>query len=280
MIIPEMISLGLQMLGFWCPKKKLADMIDQVMSLRRQFDRCEITLVEHSQVSYVFKLARDYIDAQIAKALAERSERCNICLEDTEVSNIHAVEGCAHRFCLSCMKEHVRIKLLHGTLPSCPQDGCTSKLTVEGSKVFLSPQLLEIMVQRISEEQIPPTQKIYCPYPKCSALMSLSELMKPMQGTCSKYTVADVATLRKCVKCRGSFCFRCKVPWHDRMTCNDYKRRYPHGCPEDARLQNLAQQRLWRQCVRCRHMIEFAEGCYHMTCKSFFLFIMVPICYI
>jgi len=219
-------------------------MIDQVMSLRRQFDRCEITLVEHSQVSYVFKSARDYIDAQIAKALAERSKRCNICLEDTEVSKIHAVEGCAHRFCLSCMKEHVRTKLLHGTLPSCPQDGCTSKLTVEDSKVFLSPQLLEIMVQRIGEEQIPPTQKIYCPYPKCSVLMSLTELMKLMQGTCSNYTVADVVTLRKCVKCRGSFCFRCKVPcvgtatlhrarrkeggnilcltpWHDRMTHND-----------------------------------------------------------
>ena len=160
----------------------------------------------------------------------------------------------------------MRIKLLHGTLPSCPRNGCTSKLTVEGSKVFLSPQLLEIMAQRISEEQIPPTQKIYCPYPKCSALMSLSELMKPMQGTCSKYTVADVVTLRKCVKCRGSFCFRCKVPWHDRMTCNDYKRRYPHDRPEDAKLLNLAQQRLWRQYVRCKHMIEFAEGCYHMTC--------------
>ncbi|EER96320.1 hypothetical protein SORBI_3002G126100 [Sorghum bicolor] len=192
-------------------------MIDQVMSLRRQFDRCEITLVEHSQVSYVFKSARDYIDAQIAKALAERSKRCNICLEDTEVSKIHAVEGCAHRFCLSCMKEHVRTKLLHGTLPSCPQDGCTSKLTVEDSKVFLSPQLLEIMVQRIGEEQIPPTQKIYCPYPKCSALMSLSELMKPMQGTCSKYTVADVVTLRKC---RYEFCYTCGSEWKEKKaTC-------------------------------------------------------------
>ncbi|CAD6343457.1 unnamed protein product [Miscanthus lutarioriparius] len=159
--------------------------------------------------------------------------------------------------CKQITQEHVRIKLLHGTLPSCPRNGCTSKLTVEGSKVFLSPQLLEIMAQRISEEQIPPTQKIYCPYPKCSALMSLSELMKPMQGTCSKYTVADVVTLRKCVKCRGSFCFRCKVPWHDRMTCNDYKRRYPHGRPEDAKLLNLAQQRLWR----CGYEFCYTCGC-------------------
>jgi len=240
-ILTDYMLLHNHMLGIWRPKKQLAD----IMSLRRQFfDRCEITLVEHSQVSYVFKLARDFIDAQIAKALAERSERYTICLEDTEVSKIHAVEGCAHRFCMSCIKEHVRIKLLYGTLPSCPRDGCNSKLTAEGSEVFLSPQLLEIMAQRIREEQIPPTQKIYCPYPKCSVLMSLTELMKLMQGTCSNYTVADVVTLRKCVKCRGSFCFRCKVPcvgtatlhrarrkeggnvlcltpWHDRMTHND-----------------------------------------------------------
>uniref|UniRef100_A0A0A9GX34 Uncharacterized protein n=1 Tax=Arundo donax TaxID=35708 RepID=A0A0A9GX34_ARUDO len=57
---------------------------------------------------------------------------------------------------------------------------------------------------------------------------------------------------------RGSFCIRCKVPWHDRMTCYDYK-RYPHAHPEDVKLQNLAQERLWRQCVRCKHMIELAE---------------------
>ncbi|KAK3118179.1 hypothetical protein QOZ80_9BG0695380 [Eleusine coracana subsp. coracana] len=82
----------------------------------------------------------------------------------------------------------------------------------------------------------------------------------------SKYTAADAATLRVCVKCRGSFCISCKVPWHDRMICYDYKRSYPHARPEDAKLQNLAKQRLWRQCIKCKHMIELAEGCYHMTC--------------
>ncbi|CAO2207746.1 unnamed protein product [Urochloa humidicola] len=50
------------------------------------------------------------------------------------------------------------------------------------------------------------------------------------------------------------------------MSCREYKRQYPHARPEDARLENLAKERLWRQCVKCRHMIELAEGCYHMTC--------------
>jgi hypothetical protein len=97
-------------------------------------------------------------------------------------------------------------------------------------------------------------------------LMSLGEVIHLMQESSSRYTAADAATLRKCVKCRGSFCLSCKVPWHDGMSCYEYKMRYPHARPEDAKLQNLARQRLWRQCVKCKHMIELAEGCYHMIC--------------
>jgi hypothetical protein len=260
------------MLGIWHPTgKKLLNMFDHALSVRKEFEKCEISLVEPSQVGYVVQLARESIYAQIAKALAvdafkEKRETCTICLEDTDVTKIHVIEGCAHRFCFSCMKEHVKAKLFHGMLPACPQEGCTTKLTVEGSKIFLSGRLLEIMVQRVREGLIPLSQKIYCPYPKCSALMSLSEVIHPMQDSSSKYTVADVATLRKCVKCRGSFCMSCKVPWHDGMTCCDYKKKYPHALPEDARLHNLAKQQLWRQCVKCNHMIELAAGCYHMTC--------------
>ncbi|KAM3256534.1 hypothetical protein ACQJBY_049154 [Aegilops geniculata] len=271
-ILNDYKALHNHMHGIWRPKQaKLAEMIDQVLSVAKKFKQCEISLVERGKLDYVMKLARDSILSQIAKAVAvnaskEKRETCAICLEDTDVSKIHVVEDCAHRFCFCCMKEHVKVKLLHGTLPACPQDGCTTKLTVEGSKIFLSPRLLDIMVQRIREGQIPATQKIYCPYPKCSALMSLSEMKHPLQESSSKYTIADAATLRKCVKCRGSFCISCKVPWHDRMSCYDYKSRYPQARPDDAKLQNLARQQLWRQCVKCKHMIELSEGCYHMTC--------------
>ncbi|XP_047051172.1 E3 ubiquitin-protein ligase RSL1-like [Lolium rigidum] len=271
-IVTDYRALHNHMLGIWRPQqKKLVDMIDQVESVQKKFKQCEISLVERGTIDYVMKLARESLISQIAKAVAvtaskEKRETCAICLEDTDVSKIHAVEGCAHRFCFCCMKEHVKVKLLDGTLPACPQEGCTTKLTLEGSKIFLSPRLLDIMVQHIREGQIHPTQKIYCPYPKCSFLMSLSEMKQPMQESSSRHTVADAATLRKCGKCYRSFCINCKVPWHDRMTCYDYKIRYPQARPEDAKLQNLARQQLWRQCIKCKHMIELAEGCYHMTC--------------
>ncbi|TVU27538.1 hypothetical protein EJB05_30157, partial [Eragrostis curvula] len=73
------------------------------------------------------------------------------------------------------------------------------------------------MVERIREGQIPPAQKIYCPYPKCSALMSLSELIHPMQESSSKYTPVDAATLRKC---GYEFCYTCGKEWKEKKaTC-------------------------------------------------------------
>jgi hypothetical protein len=70
------------MLGIWRPSgKKLADMMNEVLSVRKKFDQCEVSLVEPSQVSYVVKLATDSLAVQIAKALAanaskEKRESC------------------------------------------------------------------------------------------------------------------------------------------------------------------------------------------------------------
>ncbi|XP_020161471.1 E3 ubiquitin-protein ligase RSL1 isoform X1 [Aegilops tauschii subsp. strangulata] len=253
-IVSDFKALHKYMLGTWRPtKNKSEHMVNEALSLMRKFNHCEFSLIPRGQVGYATKLATDLVGTN--KKEACKRETCTICLEDTDVSKIHAVEGCAHRFCLSCMKEHVRVKLRDGTLPACPQDGCTTKLTVEGSKIFLSPQLLETMAQRIREAQIPHTQKVYCPNSRCSALMSLSEAIHPLQEP-----DAGAETLGKCVKCGRLFCVKCKVPWHYGISCVDYKRRYPHA------LQNLAQRRSWRQCVKCKHLIELAEGCYHITC--------------
>jgi hypothetical protein len=253
------------MLGLSCPTgEKLADMINQALSLRKQFEQCEISLVNDGHVDNVVKLAKEGLDDEIARYLAakEKTESCRICFEDVDTTKFHAVEGCAHRFCLVCMKKHMEVMLLEGmAAPGCPRLGCTTKLTVEGSKALLSTRLLEIMAQRLKEEHIHihPSQRIYCPYPKCSALMSLSEV----EGSfCSEYP----ATFRECVKCGGPMCVACKVAWHERMSCLEYQRRYPHGDPEGKRLHKLARRKKWKRCERCNHMIELAVGCAHIIC--------------
>ncbi|KAA8535031.1 hypothetical protein F0562_030034 [Nyssa sinensis] len=101
-----------------------------------------------------------------------------ICLEATNVGQMFSVDDCLHHFCVSCMKQHVEVKLFHGMLPKCPQDGCTSELKMDSCRKFLTPKLIEIMSQRIREASIPVSEKVYCPYPKCAALMPKSEVLE------------------------------------------------------------------------------------------------------
>ncbi|KAK4408532.1 hypothetical protein Sango_0434200 [Sesamum angolense] len=244
-------------------------LISQVSHLQKKFTYCQPSLVARQDIKFAFKLAREAIISQVCKAAESSSSRnsyetCVICLEDTNISQIFPIDDCMHRYCFSCMKQHVEVKLLHGMLPTCPHEGCKSKLKIDSCSKFLTPRLIEIMSQRIKEASILVTEKVYCPYPKCSALMSKSEVLEY-----SKSALREAARsgARNCIKCNGCFCIDCKVPWHNNMSCSDYKRRNPYPYPEEAKLKNLAATNLWRQCVKCNHMIELAAGCYHMTCR-------------
>lgn len=203
-------------------------------------------------------------------------ETCVICLDEIDVGQIFSVDGCLHRYCFSCMKQHVEVKLLNGMLPKCPHEGCNSELKIETSRKFLTPKLIEIMSQRLEEASIPVTEKIYCPYPDCSALMSKSEVLEYSKRTL--FGIAEVLGVRKCSKCENLFCINCKVPWHSNTSCLDYKRRNPYPPAADAKLKTLADKNLWRQCVKCNHMIELESGCYHMTCRCLISFMHI-ICF-
>ncbi|XP_010043702.2 uncharacterized protein LOC104432845 [Eucalyptus grandis] len=252
----------------WTPKQhKVMALVEEVTLLRRKFDQCNFLLVARNEFKFAFKLARDAITSQIVKcadgvASKNPKETCVICLEDTDVSQIFAVDGCLHRYCFSCMRQHVEVKLLHGMVPRCPHEGCKSDLNVSSCSKFLTPKLIEMMTQQLKEASIPVTEKIYCPYPVCSALMSKTEASE-----CSTTSGVARSGARKCIKCHRLFCINCKVPWHSGLTCLAYKVLHPLPPAEDAKLKSLASLNLWRQCVKCNHMIELSEGCYHMTCR-------------
>ena len=128
------------MLGLSRPTgEKLADMISQALSVRKQFEQCEIPLAKQGQVGNVVKLAKEGLDVEIARYLATKDKResCKICFDGVDTTRIHAVEACSHRFCLPCMKKHMEVMLLRGMAPRCPQLGCTTKLTVEEGSIVL-----------------------------------------------------------------------------------------------------------------------------------------------
>ncbi|XVF47116.1 hypothetical protein PTKIN_Ptkin03bG0083200 [Pterospermum kingtungense] len=249
-------------------QRKISMLVNQVILLQRKFTYCRATLVARNDIKYAFKLAREAIVSQVTRSVEENrgktvKETCVICFEDTDCQSMFSVDGCMHRYCFSCMKQHVEVKLLQGMVPKCPHEGCKSELIVDSCKKFLTLKMIETLKSRIKEASIPVTEKVYCPYPRCSALMSRREVSEYAKDL----VAAERSGVRKCVKCHGLFCINCRVPWHSNMTCQDYKSKNPNPTAEDLKLKSLATRNLWRQCVKCNHIIELSEGCYHMTCR-------------
>ncbi|XP_040992779.1 uncharacterized protein LOC121239577 [Juglans microcarpa x Juglans regia] len=256
-------------IGRWLPKqRKISALVDEVTTLEEKFIYFNPKLVARNDIRYAFELARDAIVSQVSTP-AESSQaknltkNCVICLEDTDIGRMFSVDGCLHQYCFSCMKQHVEVKLLHGMVPKCPHEGCKSELVVESCRKFLTPNAIDTFSQRLREASIPVTERVYCPYPRCSTLMSKSGVLEYAKD----FLDVERTGARKCMKCHGLFCITCKVPWHSNMNCHDYKMLNPHPPSEDVKLKSLATRNLWRQCVKCNHMIELAEGCFHMTCR-------------
>ncbi|XP_019085504.1 PREDICTED: probable E3 ubiquitin-protein ligase RNF144A [Camelina sativa] len=184
---------------------------------------------------------------------------CNICLDDAiNADEMVCVDKCRHRLCCECMKRHIEVRLLEGSVVRCPYFRCKTKLTFEGCENILTPKLRKMWQQRIKEDAIPVSERIYCPNPRCSALMSETELSKSTGG-------AEVRRL--CFKCGEIFCISCKVSWHSNMSCDVYKRLHPYPTENDRKIKTLADQKLWRQCPKCQQMIELKEGCVRVKCR-------------
>ncbi|KAM1999251.1 hypothetical protein ACFX16_006707 [Malus domestica] len=248
---------------------KVATLVNQVALLRRKFVYCIPSLVARSDIKFALKLAREAIVSQItwhAETGKGKSlkETCVICFEETDVAEMFSIDGCLHRYCFSCMRQHVEVKFLNGMVAECPHEGCKTEVNIDGCAKFLAPKLVEAISQRIRESAIPVTDKVYCPNPRCSALMSKSEVL---EYTKTYFVGAEQSGARRCMKCQYYFCINCKVPWHFNMNCYDYKRSHPYPHPEDQLMNSLATKKHWRQCVKCNHMVELAEGCYHITCR-------------
>ncbi|CAN8284341.1 unnamed protein product [Cochlearia groenlandica] len=203
------------------------------------------------------------VSDQVIIDMLPHKETCPICLEDDiNVDQMFSVGECGHRFCSQCMKQHIEVRLSQGSFMSCPQDGCNHKLLYPNCVHVLTPKLNTMWTQRLEEDNIPVTKRVYCPNPRCSALMS-SETELSINNSSSD----DVMMMRSCDQCYEPFCTACKVLWHSNLSCEDYKRLHPDPSMNDTKLKTLANQNMWRQCRKCRNMIELSYGCDTMLCR-------------
>ncbi|EOA25904.1 hypothetical protein CARUB_v10019283mg, partial [Capsella rubella] len=273
--LTEAVSMGINHLSICCDHDQIFELVmgrsapevnniallvDDVQRIRQQLKSVIPVLVtdQNHQASFVTKLAMEAIDYEIS---IRRSMTCSICFNNNfKAEDIFSSFLCSHRFCKKCVKRYIEVKLLEGGVPRCPYYQCESMLTLSScASLVITPRLQEMWEERIKEESVPMADRVYCPNTNCSSLMSKTELSKSIK--------------QGCVKCTMPFCINCKVPWHDNMSCNEYKRLMGTNLTtEDKKLNLLANRMMWRQCGKCKHMIERSEGCIHVTCRCGYSF--------
>ncbi|KAG7534904.1 IBR domain [Arabidopsis thaliana x Arabidopsis arenosa] len=250
-------------------EKKIALLMDDVKVMRKRFISSNLVEMFNEDVKFFYRLPMMkkctkkknrltmsmFYQAKEAKEEAKK-DTCGICMEDIDPGLMFsACVYYGHRYCLTCVISHIEVKLLDGMKPNCPQPLCKCQLSMARCGEILTEKLSLMWKQRIREDSIPYSQRVYCPYQRCSYLMSKTEL----SSSSAEYG------RRRCFKCGGDFCIHCKVPWHSKLTCTKYKRLHTQN--DDAELKSLANLREWRQCSNCQHMIERSSGCDHMTCR-------------
>lgn len=116
-------------------KQKTADLLTQAWERKRKIRDCPLTRVSHNDVNRAFKYAREMVFLQIL-VMSVGEENCDICGVATGSENFYAVEGCLHRFCKDCIKDHVEETMRKVNVPMCPDEECMCYVSAESCKEF------------------------------------------------------------------------------------------------------------------------------------------------
>ncbi|KAH7446530.1 hypothetical protein KP509_01G060900 [Ceratopteris richardii] len=245
------------------------------MELAQSFKQFHLNVVPLNENSHALRLARgarnfqpSSEDTEEALEAAEMDKFCPICLEKKKKNEMLEVSGCHHGFCRVCVIQHMEVKIQAGQVPvRCPHVNCTQTFSLSECQSILSQKWTDILNKRLIEINMPESERVYCPFPKCSALMNRKDLVSNHDGASSSSSFSQSLAPSRCMECFRLFCMDCRVLWHTNMTCREYQQLPLHlRNAQDAKLQQLAMKQRWQRCGKCSRMIELAEGCYHMTC--------------
>ncbi|RPB10062.1 hypothetical protein P167DRAFT_477122, partial [Morchella conica CCBAS932] len=165
---------------------------------------------------------------------------CSSCLDDHKNKKLVKL-GCQHRYCYVCLETLIRTAMQDESLwpPRC----CIQDIPQKTIEKALNKQDRQAYKAKAKEYAIPAADRVYCPYPTCSAWI-------PPCGTGRII----------CGSCNNSVCGTCRGTAHPAQA----------DCPEDFDLMltlEEGERQGWIRCYQCRTMVERTQGCNHITCK-------------
>ncbi|KAF5732903.1 E3 ubiquitin-protein ligase [Tripterygium wilfordii] len=180
---------------------------------------------------------------------------CDICVEPKTTQDWFRIKGCSHAYCRDCVIKYVAYKLQDNiTGIGCPVPECGGLLEPEYCRSILPKEVFDRWGNALCEAVILGSQKFYCPYKDCSALMIDDG--------------KEIIRESKCLNCRRKICAHCKVIWHVGIECEEFQKLHKDERDrEDLMLMKLAKNRRWKRCPACKFFVARNKGCSHMNCR-------------
>ncbi len=245
-------------------KKLLAQGFSKI-EVNRAVRRCNTV---ESAINYILEWE------DIEEATDNRHFECALCMDD-EISGDEIVTlSCNHRFCRSCLKFLIELKLKEKTVTDadlcCPEPNCGATLDLKIMEATLGDalyqKLLDVKLRRMYLHDTKDAREC----PKCSHIMIIEESDKKLlyNVTCPKKT------------CLHNFCGKCGEKPHTKqkdldLSCEqyaDFLRKNDEGLKQ---FKEFMKTEGLRQCPKCRRVGELKSGCkfVYCPCKSNYCFL-------
>ncbi len=198
----------------------------------------------------------DYNDFYDSEA---EEEECIVCYTPTSPWHPSRRTCCNRAVCRECLVNMVHAKIgLEGLVYiECPNPDCDTP--------FAKTEVLDLLggnsemkekYERMRLEFEGDDRKKACP--NCSLI---TEHEVP-----SKRRLQEDDVKIKCVRCSHDWCFACQAPWHEGLSCKQFRKGDKHFS-KWTKGRSSAGTANCQKCPMCRVYIQRSTGCDHMTCN-------------
>ncbi|XP_045791947.1 E3 ubiquitin-protein ligase RSL1-like [Trifolium pratense] len=181
---------------------------------------------------------------------------CAICMDEKPIEEMFENRNCSHTFCETCVGSYLDAKIKENiAMVKCPDPNCNDILEPNDCISIIPKDVFERWENALCENLVLGSQKFYCPFNDCSAMLV-------NDGN-------EVVTVSECPHCHRLFCAQCKVSWHAGVDCTEFQslKNSDQGCQSDLTALQFAKKKKWKRCSKCSFYVERSEGCNKITCR-------------
>ena len=190
---------------------------------------------------------RNYGSESETQAAKRKLAFCAICMDKKAQAEMFKGR-CSHSFCLACIGNHVAAKTTENfSTIKCPDFDCDVLLEPQSCKSFVPSQVVDRWEAALCESSLG-SNKIYCPFRDCSALLIDDG--------------EQIVTSAECPHCHRLFCAQCRVPWHAGSECKSFEAE-----TSDKKFAVLAAAKKWQKCPVCKFYVQRIAGCNCIKCR-------------